>query len=342
MNHTSITSLPILSSSDYELPNDVEQHYFDLLNFTAPLRAVPMHTYANYKGPWLENAFISTFCCDKPLSYFGGYVPLFIPWTDLSHTSAAKNFDSSWYNRTYSRQLISMLRKDVIYLAVVQHAKGAFLDRKVVHPQDHWNILVLSGGGNGHIPIPLFLNELPFEPELATKPKETLFAFAGTINGNFEVRKKMNQTLNAISKEQHSNSIYRFYRGGKWKYVMRNSTLNLAPRGFGRTSFRLVECIQMGLIPVYLWDDHEWAPYRGSPAYVGSFGFSMHIDQLGDFANRTLRELARDPNYLNIPERTVAMKKVRESHYTVNGLMEQIKFFVQGDAKSDLACQRFP
>lgn len=39
---------------------------------------------------------------------------------------------------------------------------------------------------------------------------------------------------------------------------------NLAPRGFGRASFRLAEIIQIGRIPVYLYDDYPWIPYEGT------------------------------------------------------------------------------
>jgi len=36
----------------------------------------------------------------------------------------------------------------------------------------------------------------------------------------------------------------------------------LAPRGYGRSSFRFFEAILMDTIPVYFWDDIEWLPYR--------------------------------------------------------------------------------
>ena len=152
----------------------------------------------------------------------------------------------------------------------------------------------------------------------------------------------MIKDLQELSWDHRLNFKYNIYEGPEWKEVMRTASLNLAPRGYGRSSFRLVECIQMGLIPVYLWDDHEWAPYRGSPAYVGSFGYSMHINNFKDFVNQTVRGLEKDPNYLKIPERTAMMKRIRETHYTMEGLMQQIKYFFKGDPSSDLACQRHP
>ena len=39
---------------------------------------------------------------------------------------------------------------------------------------------------------------------------------------------------------------------------------NLAPIGMGRASFRLAEIIQLGRIPVYLYEDFPWSPYEGS------------------------------------------------------------------------------
>ena len=38
---------------------------------------------------------------------------------------------------------------------------------------------------------------------------------------------------------------------------MRNSIFSLCPRGFGPTSFRLYEAIQMGTIPVYIAEKNE-------------------------------------------------------------------------------------
>ena len=42
--------------------------------------------------------------------------------------------------------------------------------------------------------------------------------------------------------------------------------LNLAPMGMGRASFRLAEIIQLGRIPVYLYEDFPWCPYAGTGA----------------------------------------------------------------------------
>jgi hypothetical protein len=53
-----------------------------------------------------------------------------------------------------------------------------------------------------------------------------------------------------------------FTSGNHWRDVMARSTFSLCPRGLGRTSFRLYEALAVGSIPIYIWDDIEWLPYR--------------------------------------------------------------------------------
>jgi hypothetical protein len=41
-----------------------------------------------------------------------------------------------------------------------------------------------------------------------------------------------------------------------------NSKFALAPRGYGRSSFRFFEIFKLKTIPVYVWDDIEWLPFK--------------------------------------------------------------------------------
>ena len=48
-------------------------------------------------------------------------------------------------------------------------------------------------------------------------------------------------------------------------FLCSSSTLfNLAPPGWGRTSFRIGEVMQLGRIPVYIYDKLPWLPYEGT------------------------------------------------------------------------------
>lgn len=165
-----------------KLPADAEEHYRDLLNQTAIFRQAYTHTHSDYGGPWIENFFIYNFE-HKPLSYFSGLIPLFIQWTDI-HVH-----DFSWmkaegvYKGPYIpewkhlAELISpLLRKDVIYVTVIQDDEGIRKKLAEMNP----NILSISAGGFGHIAIPLIKGELMYMPPTAKFSYDV--GFYGAIN----------------------------------------------------------------------------------------------------------------------------------------------------------------
>ena len=41
-----------------------------------------------------------------------------------------------------------------------------------------------------------------------------------------------------------------------------NSKFALSPRGYGRSSFRIFECFELGTIPIYIWNDINWLPFQ--------------------------------------------------------------------------------
>jgi len=49
-----------------------------------------------------------------------------------------------------------------------------------------------------------------------------------------------------------------------WIEHVANSTFILTPRGFGRQSFRFSEIMQIGRVPLYIYDDYAWLPYAGT------------------------------------------------------------------------------
>ena len=55
----------------------------------------------------------------------------------------------------------------------------------------------------------------------------------------------------------------------------------LKPEGFGRGTFRLAEIIQIGRVPVMLYDDIPWLPYKGSKYSVENFGLVIKGDSDG-------------------------------------------------------------
>jgi len=137
------------ASAEWKLPDDAEQHFEELKKITAEFRHYPLHRYAGYEGPWLENIFIQRFL-DKPLSYFNGFIPIFIQWID-GQILRGHHFDN------VHKALNQHLRSGVTYLAVSRGDVG--LGKiGVAHP----NILVLSAGGFGRAPVPLVKGEVTY------------------------------------------------------------------------------------------------------------------------------------------------------------------------------------
>ena len=88
-----------------------------------------------------------------------------------------------------------------------------------------------------------------------------------------------------------------FYHSGGWtpsvngdlqqKFIniTTNSKFALAPRGYGRGSFRFFECFQLGTIPVYLWNDIEWLPFKNVIDY-SKLCISLHISQINELETK--------------------------------------------------------
>jgi hypothetical protein len=57
-----------------------------------------------------------------------------------------------------------------------------------------------------------------------------------------------------------------------------NSVFTLCPRGYGKNSFRMYECMQFGSIPVYIYDD-DWRPFKNDVDW-DSFSISIHVSNL--------------------------------------------------------------
>jgi hypothetical protein len=67
------------------------------------------------------------------------------------------------------------------------------------------------------------------------------------------------------------------------------SKFALAPRGYGKSSFRFFEIFQLGCIPIYVWDDIEWLPYKELIDY-SSVCISIHVTSIDELPNK-LRQI---------------------------------------------------
>lgn len=288
------------------------------------------HSYGDfYSGPWIENYWISTF---KPRfeeakdsaglrGAFGPYVPLFIPWTD------------SWVNNKFHypdgfvARLKELLRDDVLYITVVQSDQG-LAGKCELHYMP--NVVVLSAGGFGHVAIPLLMGE--HKPIASESDKKTMFTFLGNTGSHKVLRRQMCADVQKFAlSHQLSNEVCTKLEN--WEDVLSKSNVGLCPRGFGRTSFRLFETIQLGTVPWYVYDDVEWIPYR---KLWNSIGFSSQIEQFPrDLSNWNM-------SMGELREKRDALLKCTQSHFTYAGVMNQIERFMTKPEDSDLECQQHP
>ena len=152
-------------------------------------------------------------------------------------------------------QLDSILTSNGKYFTVSQFDDGPFEK----FPDD---TLIFSAGGNREgdniIPIPLICSSIP--KELISNKEKTIFAsFVGSRNTH-PIRMDMCKHLSGKegyvisagnwSTEVPMNNFKRFLD------ITCSSKFGLAPRGYGRSSFRLYEILQLGTVPVYISDVH--------------------------------------------------------------------------------------
>lgn len=129
--------------------------------------------------------------------------------------------------------------------------------------------------------------------------------------------------------------------------LQQNTQYNLAPRGWGRTSYRLAEIIQLGRIPIYIYDDHEWLPYRNSNISItGNNGYGFSVD---GFNSQKVEQLATEiAKNRNTPaHREIMMERVKNvrKYFTYEGVIEQIELFIKdpfGPNGGYLTCSALP
>lgn len=180
------------------------------------------------------------------------------------------------------------------YFTIVQHDDGILLDI----PKKIKDKLTIFGACTGDIPLPLIyedtantLDKYYYKYSPNTK-KEFLASFVGSET--HPVRQILTGKLRQIAESPdklRENGEIRLQSAKTWTNSVSDSAadnfldmtiksrLCLAPRGYGRSSFRFFEAIQLNVIPVYIWDDIEWLPYKDFLNYE-EFSISINVNQL--------------------------------------------------------------
>jgi hypothetical protein len=207
------------------------------------------------------------------------------------------------------------------YFTVVQHDDGPMLRL----PQN----TIVYGACSGNVPIPLVYqdtnNTLTSFPQKTFLEKRTLCSFVGNITSN-----SVKPNVREIMFEKFiKNDKFIMINSGGWvvnvnsslQEVFINTTIDskfaLAPRGYGRSSFRFFEIFQLGTIPVYIWNDVNWLPFQDTIDY-SRLCVSIHISKI-DELEQILSHID-ESQYNNMLEYYSEIKHL----FTVEGMTEQI------------------
>jgi len=370
-------SSPGLRNLSY--PSDAWRHFDEVHAALAPwLQSAPgfrPHGAAGYGGPWLENVWISHFQAEahaaraarKELSaVFGPYIPILVPFTDQWVHGGPRQVGQKRYRYPAGlvESLLRVLRPNVAYITVSQNDEG-LAGRAELSMLRIPNVLVLSAGGYGHVPLPLLKQPEPLLASddggpLAGRP--TLVSYVGSLDTTATgLRARMRNVVAASAAEvgfayavtqglsarwsavRLPRAIERLVArlvgaGDSWRGVMAASKTSLCPRGFGRSSYHLAETVQMGRVPIHVYSDTPWLPYEA--LYRDSIGFATDLARLPAL----LRALHVDRNASDaeLARRERAIGRLRSSHFSFEGVMAQVSAFMLTPHRADLQCRRLP
>tara|TARA_Y100000389_G_scaffold204655_1_gene258623 strand:+ start:13226 stop:14086 length:861 start_codon:yes stop_codon:yes gene_type:complete len=219
-----------------------------------------IHTYPPFKnGFYMEEFFLDYFNKNKPNTK-KTYIPSL--WTNFQ---IRKNIN---YNEMQIEldNWIKNNQNENGYFTIVQHDDGP----KLKLPKN----TEIYGACTGTKILPLIYedknNTLDNKKKLTFHEKTIKCSFVGTNTHNIRKILKAkfmknkgfifidnNSWTDKVSKDKQDHFIEGTLR----------SKFAFAPRGYGRSSFRFFEIFKLGTIPIYVWDDIEWLPYKDEINY---------------------------------------------------------------------------
>jgi len=281
--------------------DDYQKALFDTFSSYRPEPEYP--TYPPYhRGPYIEDKFISDFLNDN-----GTHSRFFIPisWT----TIYCDNKDNGL------QFLLDSLDKNLKYFTVCQHddapQHGLPPDTLVFSASEH----VRSKNPN-MIPIPAICSPIP---NVVHRNKRTFAGFVGSYT--HPVRHLLHSLYNTVngykfSVQQWSNQV-RPSRVYEFIEVTSECKFTLCPSGYGNTSFRLYECMQLGSVPVYISDDFH-LPWSDE---INWSEFSVLVD-IKDIEN--LDDILKGVSEEKYQDMLDVVKKIYDDYFTLGSLYSNI------------------
>jgi hypothetical protein len=236
-------------------------------------------TYPPFKnGLYLEEYFFKKMM-DEEDKLKRKYIP--VKWTNFQIESWFQSKKVEMQNLL--DEWISNNPSENGYFTVVQYDDGPLLNL----PKN----TIIYGACSGNIPIPLIYEDKNNTLENYTKKtfreKNILCSFVGNITSNGVMPNVRDEIFNKFA----NNVNFILINSGGWtpsvnknlQDIFINTTIDskfaLAPRGYGRSSFRFFECFKLGTIPIYIWNDIDWSPFKNIIDY-SKLCIVIHISEI--------------------------------------------------------------
>jgi hypothetical protein len=183
------------------------------------------------------------------------------------------------------------------------------------------DIKVYSAGGNYKkgIPIPLICSKMP--PAILSDEKKSIFcSFVGS--NTHSVRDKI---INCYQNDKDFN-----IQTKNWQYnvtgqdfqnfvdTTKKSIFTICARGYGKQSYRFSEALQLGSIPVYIYDNEPYLPFSNEINY-GDFSIVLNVEDISK-----LKDILKSKNNSDIENMLKNGKKIYEEFFTLNQVTDKI------------------
>jgi len=278
MNHDSWAADQLMQACQVDRSSKMAYQQY-IICATQPFRP-RAPTFRGYKGPWVENKFFEHFT--QNVSKFTPSPVLYLP---IHWTASAEHRLTASVNK-----FLSKLDSSHTYFTVFQLGRGVgrrspykyvYLlnifkssNYKFYIPHKLRIVGFYSGGCSACdkflqlIPLPLLKKQLGPCPH--TLPKRYNVAFQGSLKTD---------SVRGVLKTVYGKHFKFLNRDGDWDKNMCMSNFTLCPRGWGETSYRLYEAIQLGSIPIYVWRDEKVLPFTEFLNWE-EFAIIAHIDDV--------------------------------------------------------------
>lgn len=236
------------------------------------------------------------------------------------------------------RELMPFLEKDLQncdkqnkYFTVSQHDDAPYFQLPPC-------TINFSAGGNvtNTIPIPLISGPVP---KIETTNKDIFCSFVGSVPQNiggyaslaYKVRMTMLESLvnktDYYLKPKMWSPIIQPERQDLFLTITARSKFTLCPRGYGATSFRLYEAMQLQSIPVYIYTDKPFLPYENEIDW-NKLCVLLEINNIEQL-DKTLKGLS-DTIVLDMLKYT---KQIYQKYFTLEGTCLQIIKYLESIEK---------